>query len=63
MKPDGTLVDAAAAASLAVRFREQMLEAILAAHKEGHSMREIAEAVGMSHQRIHQLLKKAEEAK
>jgi len=30
--------------------------AIIAAHAEGHSTRAIAEAAGLSHQRIHQII-------
>lgn len=40
--------------------RRELHQAIRDAHQAGHSMRAIAEAAGISHQRVAQLLKKGE---
>lgn len=37
------------------RARENMFDAILAARDSGESLRDIAQAAGLSHQRVHQI--------
>jgi len=41
------------------RARAELREAIVAAHRSGESTRDIAEYVGMSHSRIAELLREA----
>jgi Mor family transcriptional regulator len=40
--------------------REQLTAAILAAHASGETLRDIARAARLSHQRIHEIVREAE---
>ena len=42
-----------------VDSREELEAAILAAHRSGETYRDIAQAAGISHQRVGQIVKKA----
>jgi hypothetical protein len=54
-----TLARVRAASLTAAAHQVKLRDAIKAAHVEGHSLRAIAEAAGLSHQRIHQIVREA----
>ena len=57
-KMSAPLRRAARAAEKAARASEERDEAIRAAHAGGETLRAIAEATGLSHQRVHQIVQK-----
>jgi DNA-directed RNA polymerase specialized sigma24 family protein len=48
------------AAKKAAKARSELEEAIIAAQVAGHSLREIAELAGMSHESVRQILQRRE---
>ena len=53
-------VDVLESEGILERARAELHQAIRAAHQAGHSYRAIAQAAGISHQRVAQLLQKGE---
>ena len=54
------LVRVSDAAKKAAKARSELEEAIIAAQVAGHSLREIAELAGMSHESVRQILQRRE---